>query len=292
MDAATLERIDEAVSGAITANIINDAITQSDEVIRFKMKRESILTEPARRRLAEAMELVIDSPEMAQIAADNRAAVNRGAKDTEEERLEICRGIDAGKAPVNDRYKPVVALLAEARKVLDEKILAWQASERRRIAAEQAKLDEEERQRKAAADATAARIAAEAAAEAERLRAKAAEAIAAGDVGVAARLEVEAENKVAHAEARVEQVVVAATTPRAVTVAAPARKAEGMHTATTYAARCNNLAELVKFVAANPMFLNLVQANGPALNSQAVASKDAFAIPGCELVKTTGVRSR
>lgn len=61
-------------------------------------------------------------------------------------------------------------------------------------------------------------------------------------------------------------------------------KAQGVSTRKAYGAVCHDLLALVKHVAAHPEYINLLQENGPALNSMARSLKDAMKIPGVEVV--------
>ena len=54
----------------------------------------------------------------------------------------------------------------------------------------------------------------------------------------------------------------------------------GISYRTTYSARVTDKAKLVAFVAANPSFLNLVQADSVALNALARSLKTGMQIPG------------
>jgi hypothetical protein len=65
-----------------------------------------------------------------------------------------------------------------------------------------------------------------------------------------------------------------------VAVAPLTPKVSGISFRETWSARLDNLLALVKFVAANPTHLGLLQANGPALNAQARSLKGQMRIPG------------
>lgn len=75
------------------------------------------------------------------------------------------------------------------------------------------------------------------------------------------------------------------------TVAVPPTtpKVSGISYRETWSARVTNLAALVKFVAANPQFTNLLQPNQTALNTQARSLKAHMQIPGVEAVCTRDV---
>lgn len=66
-------------------------------------------------------------------------------------------------------------------------------------------------------------------------------------------------------------------------------KVSGISYRETWSARVTDLSKLIKFVAANPQFSNLLTANMTALNGQARSLKGALAIPGVEPVATRDV---
>jgi selenocysteine-specific translation elongation factor len=232
--------------------------------------------------------MTIDSGEMAQLVADEIARIKKLRADNEEKRLTIIRAIDKAKEPVNALFKPALDLLDRAIAIGSGKLLAWNDARRREREEAQRKLDEEARQRAAAAEAEAAKVRAKAEEDAKKLRDAAEAAAAAGRIADAAKLEVQADNKLTAADVKIERLVTAV--PPA-PVLAPEAKLAGANEATTYSAEVTDLAALIAYVAANPMFVNLLQANGPALNSQARALKEAYAIPGTKLVRKTGLRS-
>jgi hypothetical protein len=67
---------------------------------------------------------------------------------------------------------------------------------------------------------------------------------------------------------------------------------EGVSTATRYRAEVVDLLALVRYVAANPHMVNLLVANGPALNAQARSLREAMQLPGVKVVKETDRRVR
>lgn len=69
-------------------------------------------------------------------------------------------------------------------------------------------------------------------------------------------------------------------------------KVDGIAYRSTWSARVTSLLELVRFVAANPSHLALIQANQPALNGQARSLRGALRIPGVRAVETRDVAAR
>lgn len=65
-------------------------------------------------------------------------------------------------------------------------------------------------------------------------------------------------------------------------------KVNGVTAREYWAAQVTDMVMLVKFVANNPQFINLIQANTAALNAMARANKDSLKIPGVRAVATKG----
>lgn len=112
-----------------------------------------------------------------------------------------------------------------------------------------------------------------------------AEALAAAEAAKAAGA-TEAEAEAILVEEMAAPLVVSA--PAAPT---PAEK-QGVGTRFNYKANVRDMAQLLRFVADNPMFMNLVTPNESALNALARAQKEAFDIPGCRLVREPVVTVR
>lgn len=66
----------------------------------------------------------------------------------------------------------------------------------------------------------------------------------------------------------------------------------GVGTRYNYRVNVQSFAQLVKFVAENPMFINLLKPDESALGALARAQKESFAIPGCQLIKEPVVSVR
>lgn len=81
--------------------------------------------------------------------------------------------------------------------------------------------------------------------------------------------------------------------PVAAAVATPTfQRAEGIFTRESWRGEVTNKMLLVKFVAANPHFLNLLDVNGPALNALAKAQRTLMNVPGARAVRETSVAAR
>jgi len=68
--------------------------------------------------------------------------------------------------------------------------------------------------------------------------------------------------------------------------------ASGVSTQERWSAEVTNIHELVKFVAANPQFIQLLQVNQTALNTMARAMKQTMNFPGVKVRKEVGVSVR
>lgn len=167
---------------------------------------------------------------------------------------------------------------------LKTKCSAFQAIERARI--ERERLEEEERQRKAAALAAHAEEEARAKMESQRIE-------------LAAKLEAEGRTDEAKRviDAAVDTpVVLPAWAKQAAPVPQPIReapKSAGIGFTERWSAEVTDKLALIRFVAANPQHMNLLDANQTALNQMARAMKSALAIDGVRAVSemSTSVRS-
>jgi len=82
---------------------------------------------------------------------------------------------------------------------------------------------------------------------------------------------------------------IAAPPPPVAAVARLTPTIAGIVHRTTWSARVVDLMALVKFVAANPSYIGLLQANTPALNAQARSLKGAMRLPGVQSIETRDV---
>jgi hypothetical protein len=99
-------------------------------------------------------------------------------------------------------------------------------------------------------------------------------------------IEAEAEGDSAAAEAILAEPVSAPI----VTVAPQVAKVDGVSSTTRWSAEVMDLMMLVRYVAAHPEWVSLLEANMPNLNRLAISQHEALSIPGVRAVKTT-VRS-
>lgn len=253
--------------------------------------KEDIVT-PAERMLQAARAMVVDSPAMLDVAAGELRSIKARSKQLEDERLAMTRPLDETKRRIMEKYRTPLDYLASAEAAIKNAVGGYQrkVADERRLAQQRADDEARKTREKLEREAQAARD--KAAREAEELRQKATAAANAGRQAEAEKLAARAESKVEAADLRagsLEQA--AAAVPTSVMLPA-APKAQGVHTTKRYTARVTDKAKLVAFVAATPMFLHLLDEDQSALDAQARALKDQFAIPGCELVVVDGVSAR
>lgn len=221
-----------------------EVIETESKAITYNQPKESALTQSAERVLAIARSIVVDSNEMAEIAAAELVTIKGRAKELDEERKRITKPMDDAKKAVMDVYKPAIEKLNQAEAALKSTITTYQ-NEQRRLA-----------------DLAAAEEARKAREEAEKLRAKAEK--------------MEAKGKAEDAEAlrNVADMTVAA--PRA--VAAPSKLA-GVSTRKVWKANVIDRAAAIKALADNPAYQHLLTIDESALNKLAAAMKS----PNCPI---------
>ena len=223
-----------------------EVIETEPKAITYNQPKGSALAQSADRVLAVAKSIVVDSPEMAEIAAAELVTIKARAKDLDEERRRITKPMDDAKRAVMDIYNPAIEKLNQAEAALKSTLTTYQ-NEQRRIA-----------------DLAAAEEARKAREEAEKLRAKAEK--------------MEANGKVEDAKAlrNVADMTVAA--PR--TVAAPSKLA-GVSTRKVWKANVTDRAAAIKALANNPAYQHLLTIDEAALNKLAAAMKNPNSpIPG------------
>lgn len=196
------------------------------------------------------------------------------------------RKADEAKAEILKQRREVEAPLEEAEKIYKDKALAWDQEQERLRIVEQKRLQaiEDEKHRLAMAEAARLRkIELDAQIEAERIRQEAVEKeIEAAEAMGAKPEELQAiiATAVIDAPVYVEPEYIPAPPPQVyVPKAAPVA---GMSGRDNWQAVVTDKLKLVKFVAANPGFIGLVEPNQTALNQMARAMKATMKIDGAE----------
>jgi hypothetical protein len=250
------------------------------------------LLTPAEAALRDVEAFMVDCLPMRDIATQEMNAAKTKAKQLDEREKQITRPILAGLDEIRDLFRGPKELMKKVADLYAVKIIDFNREQDRRRRIEEEKLAESARKEQAKVREEAARVAAKAAADAEVLRQKAADAAAAGNAGQAARLALRAEATVEAGENKAAALNDMADAAPIAPVLAAAPKMDGAHETGRWSAEVTDKAALVAFVAANPMFLHLLDVNAMALNAQARSLKDAFQIPGCRAIKKVGLTSR
>lgn len=206
--------------------------------------------------LATAQSLVIDSPTMYEVAADELKTIKGRYKQLEEQRKAITQPMDVAKKQVMELFKKPLEQLEQAEKILKASMLDYQQATARAAAKAQRKLDE-------AAAAERARMA-EAAKTAEQT----------GDVGAAIAMQAAAEMVVAP------------------TIQTTPAKVAGISTTIRWSAEVVSKADFLRHALANPELLDAVEISQPFLNKLAVAMKDKLNLPGIKAVATESISAR
>lgn len=107
-----------------------------------KQREGGELTKRAESTLKLAEAFVIEKPEDFTLAGGELAKIGKGIDAIDAHRLDITREIDASKKRIMDKFRPALALMAEAKQILNRKMLAYRDEQARKEREAQAKLDE------------------------------------------------------------------------------------------------------------------------------------------------------
>lgn len=207
--------------------------------------------------VATADSYTIDSVEVLTLANDDLREIAGAVKQMDDLRTTFVKPLNDEVKFINDTFRPFIDGLKQARSILEPKIITFQRAEAARVAEEQRRANEA------------------AAAERRKMEEEARAAQASGDEETAVALTTAAEVMVAP--------VVQSNVPT---------KGTGTSARSTWSAEVEDLLKLVQFVAANPQFIGLLQANATALNAQAKSLKASMQIPGVKAVEKVGLAVR
>lgn len=241
--------------------------------LSFKAPMVNVLELKAKSFIAD-VDIIEVTDDGALMLADETLRSIKGAHDAlDRMRKSVSDPLYQAWKANNDIYKPPMELLEGGRRKLEKKIAGYHEEVARRAA-------EEQRRREREAEAERQRLAAEAAA----LQEQAELAAISGDEG--------AEELFQQAEAtEIEAAIVVAETVDT----APAKIAgSSIRYAYGVALPTGNADKIaaLKYLLANPQFLNLVTFDQKACNQLATALKDNFAIPGLKLEKKPIIAQR
>ena len=165
------------------------------------------------------------------------------------------KAADAAKKEILAARDGLIAPIAAARSIYDQKAGAYEQEERRKAEDEQRRLQAQARKE-----------------EEERALLAAIEAEESGDA------------------AQAEAILAEPVSVPVVSVAPQVAKVEGVSSRTAWSAEVHDVEALIKYVAAHPEWSSLLEPCMPNLNRLAVAQREALAIPGVRAVSRT-VRS-
>lgn len=259
-----------------------------------------------------AHSIVINSPTMFEIAAEELQSLQKKLDELNEKRFSITRPMDAAKKNVMELFRGPTERCEAGIAFLKGSMLTYTKAEREKAAAAQKAADELARQerlkleQKAREDQAEVERQAREIAIAEQKAAlavkQAAEAAAAGDREAEekantellqinqAKAAAEAEQEQAVAKVAVSQSIAAVMTAPVVMSAAP--KISGVSTSTPWTAEVTDLLALVKFVAANPTYISFLQANLVPIKQQAKSLQANCKIDGVRVFQEDRLTSR
>eukprot|EP00257_Ricinus_communis_P012412 XP_002534577.2 uncharacterized abhydrolase domain-containing protein DDB_G0269086 [Ricinus communis] len=225
------------------------------------------------------------------MAAQDLVKIKGLQRDLDTQRKSITQPIDAAKKAAMDLFRSPTEYLEQAEILLKSAIQTFDRAEQQRRIAEQARLEEEARKERARLESEAAAREAAARAEADRLSQEAAAAAAAGNVEDAARLQVEAQQRVEQGEAEVMTLQQTATLVTAPITEAP-RASAGVSSRKVWKAEVDDKLALIRYVAEHPEYVNLLDANMPAINKIALALKANCPLKGVRVFEDSVIAAR
>lgn len=269
------------------------------ETVAVSVPDSNALSSSAQRALTSANSLVIDSHEMYQIAGEDLSNIKRRQKDLEEQRTGIVKPLNEAVKRINDMFRAPMDFLTQAEGILKRRMLAYTDEQERKRRVEEAKL-RAEAERRAAEER--ARIESQRRADQERLRIEHEKlkreyqvALDAGETAKAEKIDARAEGVKEVAEIRndtaeqqismVAPVPVIAHTPEVPIV-------KGVSSRGVWKAEVTDKLALVKFVAANPQYLNLLEPAIKELGAIAKALKGNAIIDGVRIYEEKILSSR
>ncbi|WP_261526849.1 hypothetical protein [Burkholderia multivorans] len=228
---------------------------------------------------------------MRDLAVQDLTKIKGLQKELDAKRKSITQPIDAAKKAVMDLFRAPTDYLDQAEALLKKAIQTYDREEERKRIAEQARLEEAARQERARLEQEAAAREAAAQAEARAIQRQAEQAAAAGDVEAAARLSAEAESRVEQGAAEVATLQTTATLITAPIAAAPVRTT-GVSTRKVWKAEVSDKLALIRFVATHPEYVDLLDANMPAINKIALALKANCPLDGVRVFEENVLAAR
>ncbi|MDE1007693.1 MAG: hypothetical protein OSB38_18675 [Paraburkholderia fungorum] len=269
-----------------------DSQTQSQPLVNLQVSHpDQALFKSAINALNMAKAYEIDSADMRDLAARELTKIKTLQKDVDTKRKGITQPIDAAKKAVMALFAAPTDYLEQAEVLLKNAIQKFDRAEEQKRLAAQAALEEAARQERARLAQEAAAREAAAQAEAAEIQRKADEAAAAGRAEEAARLASEASSRVEQGAAEVTMLQQTATLVTAPMTAAP-RKTAGVSTRMVWKAEISDKLALIRYVAEHPEYVDLLDANMPAVNKIALALKANCPLAGVRVFEDAVIAAR
>jgi hypothetical protein len=269
-----------------------DSQTQSQPLVNLQVSHpDQALFKSAINALNTAKAYEIDSADMRDLAARELTKIKTLQKDVDTKRKGITAPIDAAKKAVMDLFRAPTEYLEQAEVLLKGSIQRFDRAEEQRRIAEQAVLEEAARQERARLEQEAAARDAASRAEAAEIQRKADEAAAAGKAEDAARLASEAQSRVEQGAAEVTMLQQTAMLVSAPVAAAP-RVTAGVSTRKVWKAEISDKLALIRYVAEHPEYVDLLDANMPAVNKIVLALKANCPLAGVRVFEDAVIAAR
>lgn len=267
--------------------------------VAFDASTLPILIARATSMRGEAVEIIVDSPDMAVEVGNLLTRIAQTKKQIEEARANVCGPVHKAWKNAIAWFKPAEDVIEQADSAARKALTRWtneQAELARKARAEAERVAREERQRLEQQEAQRQAAARDAERQARELAEQAEKAAAAGDTAAAEQLQQQAEAQAGVAETAQAEAHAVAQEAAAVTVqpvvAAPAKQA-GIAQRMTYTAEVQSLQQLVHAVAEGKVPLEALQANMQFLGAQAKAFKRAGPLyPGVVVNAVAGLSVR
>ncbi len=246
---------------------------QGSRVITVNLPQKTQLDAQAQAAMATVESIDIDSQSMMEIAAEELLSIKSQGKKLEEARKFHVGPLNSEVKYINDWFREAIDTLEQAESTLKRKMIAFQTEQEKQLREKQAKIEAEQRKERA-------RIAAE-----NEQRELAARALA------ATQPEEEAKTTLAAAAEQnaASETVALVMTPPAINLPP---KIAGISTKGTYKGRVIDKLALIRFIANNPQYENLVISNDPAINQIAKAQRGACQIDGIEVYEDKVLAAR
>jgi DNA polymerase III gamma/tau subunit len=241
--------------------------------VQYDASQVVVFSGQARRMLADATDVTIDSPELYEAAAQDLQRVKSLASQVEAARVSITGPLHQAKVAVDNLFKGPKDFLTQAEQKLKNAMLTWDNEQERIRREEQRRAEEARRQEQARLDAERRQREEEARKreeEARRLEEEARAAAEAGDASKAEQLQLQAVEEANAASDAAADAHAIATTAEVITMplAVPEKqKVSGISTSKTVDFEVASLHELVKHVAAHPELISLLQADSVKLRA-------------------------